>query len=337
MGLVAMVVGAGLILMAAADAVATTVRVSTRGGVIVRWLGQGLWIVTIAIDRWLPRPILRYLAGPVITLAVMSSWIAMMVTGWFLVFSSSQTSVVTSPGNDPVGAWERLAYAMYTVFTLGGSGLQASTPLWHVLTGMAAGAGLFLVTLAITYLMPLASAASERRRVARALSALGSRPARIVTMAWDGTRFPALADHLMALTPELARLAEHHLTYPVLHYFQTSDREAAIAPAIARLDDALLLLCVAVDPSARPPASVTHPAREAIDGFLSTMPETFLARTQEAPPLPDIEELRAAGVPCRPVEELRSAADEQAERRSRLHGLVLHSGWDWHASMQVTP
>ncbi|MBW3577612.1 MAG: hypothetical protein KY462_07740 [Actinobacteria bacterium] len=335
MGIAGLVVGAALILMTAADAVGTTVRVSTRGGVIVRWLGQALWRLMIAVDRQLPRPVLRYLAGPLITLAVMSSWIALMITGWFLVFSSFDAAVVTAPGNGPASGWSRLAFAMYTVFTLGGSGLQATTPLWQVLTGMAAGTGLFLVTLAITYLNPLASAASERRRVARALTGLGSRPSRIVASAWDGTGFSALSYHLMALAPELARLAEHHLTYPVLHYFQSSDHDAAIGPAVARLDDALLLLCAVVQPAARPPASVTQPARQAITAFLATMPETFIVRAEEAPPPPDIEELSAAGVPCRPLEELRSAAHGQGQRRSRLHGLVRHSGWEWHTSVDV--
>ncbi|HWB71555.1 MAG TPA: hypothetical protein VG452_04990 [Egibacteraceae bacterium] len=333
MGIAGLLLGSALIVMAVLDALGTTVRVSTPGGVIVRWLGQGLWMLVTAIDQRLPRPVLRYVAGPLITLAVTSSWIGLVVVGWFLVFSSSPTGLLTVPAQDPAGAWARLAYAMHAVFTLGGSSLEPATPLWDVLTGMAAGSGLFLVTLAITYLMPLASAASERRRVARVLTALGRRPCHLIASAWDGVGFSALENHLMTLTPQLAQLAEHHLTYPVLHYFHTSDPEAAIAPAVARLDDALLLLHDVVEPAVRPPAIVTGPAREAITAFLATIPERFTTGDDEVPPPPDLDELRAAGVPCRSPEVLRAAADEQSQRRRRLGGLVRHSGWDWRASV----
>ncbi|MDP8968929.1 MAG: hypothetical protein M3N52_00125 [Actinomycetota bacterium] len=333
MGIAGLVVGTALIVMAVLDALGTTVRVSTPGGLIVRWLGQALWMLVTAIDQRLPRPVLRYVAGPLITLAVTSSWIGLVVVGWFLIFSSSESALVTAPGQDPAGGWARLAYAMHAVFTLGSASLQAATPLWEVLTGMAAGTGLFLVTLAITYLMPLASAASERRRVARVLTALGRRPCHIIASAWDGAGFSALEHHLMTLTPQLAQLAEHHLTYPVLHYFQTSDPEAAIAPAVARLDEALLLLHDAVRPPARPAAIVTEPAREAITAFLATIPERFTTAGDEVPPPPDLDELRAAGVPCGPPEVLRAAADEHSGRRGQLGGLVRHSGWEWQASV----
>ncbi|MDP8961755.1 MAG: hypothetical protein M3N32_09100 [Actinomycetota bacterium] len=335
MGLVMAAVGTVLIVLGTVDALGTTLRVSRRGGVMVRWLGQAVWRLLIAVDRRLPGPPrLRYLGGSIVTLVVVFTWIALTVAGWFLIFSSSRQAVVASPEQFPANGWSRLAYAMYTVFTLGGGGLQAPTTLWQLLSGVAAGTGLFLITLAITYLMPLTSAASERRRVARVLTALGRSPAAIVTDAWDGTGFSVLGQQLLLLTSELTQLAEHHLTYPLLHYFQTADLEAAIGPAVARLDEAMLLLRGVVEPSVQPPVSAVEPPRVAVTSFLATIPEVFLDPAEDVPPSPGFDELKSAGVPCRAPEEVDEVLEQQVERRRLLRGLVRSSGWSWEGSVR---
>lgn len=335
MGVVMAAVGAALIVLGTVDALGTTLRVSSRGGVMVRWLGKAAWRLLIAVDRWLPRARLRFFGGPLVTLSVVFAWIAMVLTGWFLIFSSYEQAVVVSPDQIPASGWSRLSYAMYTVFTLGGGDLQPTTPVWQILSGLAAGTGLFLITLAITYLMPLTSAASERRRTARVLTALGRSPAGIVTGAWDGAGLTLLGEHLMSLRAELAGLAEQHLTYPVLHYFQTPDLEGAIGPAVARLDEALLLLHDVVDPSAHPPLSGMEPVRAAVTDFLATVPDVFLDPGDDVPPIPQLDKLEAAGVPCRPPEEVEEAFEQQAERRRRLRGLVQNSGWSWEGSVEA--
>ncbi len=326
--------GTALIVLGTVDALGTTLRVSRRGGLMVRWLGQAAWRLLIAVDGWLPGPPrLRYLGGSLVTLVVVFSWIAMTVVGWFLIFSSSRQAIVTSPEQLPASGWSRLSYALYTVFTLGGADFQAATPAWQVLSGLAAGSGLFLITLAITYLMPLTSAASERRRVARVLMALGRSPAGIVAGAWDGSGFGVLDQHLLSLTSELTQLAEHHLTYPLLHYFQTADLEAAIGPAVARLDEAMLLLRGVVEPSVQPPVSAVEPPRVAVTSFLATLPEVFLDPAEDVPPAPGFDELKAAGVPCRVPEEVDEVLEQQVERRRLLRGLVRSSGWSWEGSV----
>ncbi len=138
---------------------------------------------------------------------------------------------------------------------------------------------------------------------------------------------------MVSLTGDLAQLAEHHLTYPVLHYFQTSDVEAAIAPAVARLDEALLLLGDVVDPSVQPHISAREPVRVAVTSFLGTIPEVFLDPAEDVPPPPDLDELKAAGVPCRPPEEIEEVLEQQMERRRLLLGLVHRSGWNWEGSV----
>ncbi|MDQ3932943.1 MAG: two pore domain potassium channel family protein, partial [Actinomycetota bacterium] len=132
---------------------------------------------------------------------------------------------------------------------------------------------------------------------------------------------------------ELTQLAEHHLTYPLLHYFQSADVEAAIAPAVARFDEAMMLLHDVVEPSVQPPTSAVEPVRVAVTSFLATLPEVFLAPAEDVPPSPPSDELKAARVPCRPPEEVEEILEQHVEHRRLLRGLVRSSGWSWEASV----
>lgn len=94
----------------------------------------------------------------------------------------------------------------------------ASLP-WGTATTSPGGQRPFLITLAITYLLPVLSVVVEKRSLASQINALGTHASQIVTTAWDGDGFAAFAPQLVALTSSLGRLAEQHLTYPVLDYF----------------------------------------------------------------------------------------------------------------------
>jgi hypothetical protein len=130
------------------------------------------------------------------------------------------------------------------VTTLGNGELRPGGPLWQAFTVTAAFSGLVLITLAITFVMPVLGAVAHKRQVAggRWITGLGATPAEILANGWDGRGFSALTTHLANLVPELMALAQEHQVYPVLHYFHAPDRSTALAPAIAVLDDALVLL-----------------------------------------------------------------------------------------------
>jgi len=113
----------------------------------------------------------------------------------------------------------------FLVVTLGTGDFVASTSWWRVLTDVAAFSGLFLVTLAITYLTSVVSAVVARRTLAIHVNALGGSATDILARGWDGERFsPGFTQHLVMLTDKLTMSAEQHLAYPVLHYFHTHHR-----------------------------------------------------------------------------------------------------------------
>ncbi len=146
--------------------------------------------------------------------------------------------------------------------------------------------------------------------------------------AWQGGNFDRLEQYLFATSSTLSLLAEQHLAYPVLHLFHSRVRVAAVGPALAVLDEALLLLTEVVAPACRPSAVAVKPAREAIRAFLATLPDPYAQSESDAPPT-SVQPLEDEGVPVVDREEIEAAFERHQDRRRRLRAVVEHEGWQW--------
>jgi hypothetical protein len=186
----------------------------------------------------------------------------------------------------PAGVAAVVYYAGFTLITLGVGDYVAVGPPWRTVTAGAGFSGLFLVTLAITYLISVVSAVVTRRAAAVHIHALDEEPAGIVVAGWTGHDFSAaFVQHLVSFTGRLAEVAEQQPAYPVLHYFACRQVLASAPVAIARLDDALLLLSEGVRPEVRPPALAVRPLRAAVSRYVATVVKTSaISGDQRIPP-----------------------------------------------------
>ncbi|MDF9715403.1 hypothetical protein, partial [Nocardioides sp. ChNu-99] len=91
----------------------------------------------------------------------------------------------------------------------------------------------------------------------------------------------------------------------------------------------LTVLTHGVPETERPDANALRPLRYALSRYLSAAADSGWPRDVEPPPAPSLETLREAGVPLVATEILRAALDAEADRRVRLHRLVLSDGWSW--------
>lgn len=317
----------GVLLIAVAmwDALVTTLAVSNSAGPLSGRLTHTLWSVGLRLggDRTLQA------LGLALTLVVLAMWLTLLWTGWTLVFSADPGAVVVTATGEPVGFWDRAYFAGYTLFTLGNGDLRADGAVWKLVTVLALLNGLGLATLGITYLVPVATAASERRRLAATIAALGDRPDDILTRAWNGSNFGFLPQHLVGLGSEIDLLAQRHLTYPVLHFFHSRDPHAAAGVTIARIDEALTLLRAAVDDTASVERSAVDPLRTSLTHFLDTLRSAFIDPSPDAPPMPSLHALRAAGIPVVDDATFTARVQELEERRRVLLGFLSNDGWTW--------
>jgi hypothetical protein len=317
-------IGTVVLIVTIYDVLWTTLRL-TSGGPITSWVTDTLWKTALRLTRSH-----RALAtlGFLIVLFTVVLWVGLVWTGWTLVLLSDPRSVLAVATGQPAGFWDRAYFAGSAIITMNVNEFRPGSTGWRLVTMIAAANGFSLVSLIITYLLPIVSAELERRRLAVHITALGRTPHEILLRAWNGSSFGMLPDHLVALTQPMMGVGQGHLAYPVLHCVHSSTRETALAPSVAVLDEAITLFA-GVCPEQRPDKGAFYPLRQAIAEFLSTLAEAHLEPKGEPPPQPALEPLRKAGIVTVKDEEFRLALDSLVNRRRLLLGLVEDEGWCW--------
>jgi hypothetical protein len=326
MATTAVIVGLSLIVLALVDVAWTTIAAGSGAGPVTSRIGDGLWRASLAVHRRRPSHRLLSLAGVAIVFVVLAAWIAMILAGWSLVFGVAPGAVRDATTGVPADFGDRLYFVGYTVFTLGIGDYVPGDGTWQLATIAATGTGLVMVTLSITYLVPVASAVGGRREVAAYISSLGSSPSAILRTGWDGTGFGGLEQHFVELTTRFTTLRQQHLTYPIVHFFHSGNPVNSAPPNIATLAQALHFLGWGVDPSARMHPAIVRPLERALDAFLDTLGETRLPPAEPVAPEP-LDELRRIGVPTVADDEYAAADEPTRRRRSAVAGLLVDDGW----------
>ncbi|MDG4832511.1 potassium channel family protein [Solwaraspora sp. WMMD1047] len=229
----------------------------------------------------------------------------------------------------PAGGWSRFYFAGFSIFTLGVGDYVPGTASAQIATNFAVLSGLFLITLGITYLMQVVSAVVDKRTIAGHIAALGTDPVDILRRNWDGTRFsPMFEQHLTSLTPEVIRLGERHLAYPVLHYFHAETRTKAAPAGLTVLDGVVLILRVGVHPKHRADIAAVEPLGWALRELVSTLTGPFISPVEEPAALPGFDDLASAGLPVTDADTYARAVADCRDHRVRLWGWCVSDGWD---------
>lgn len=265
-------------------------------------------------------------AGPALLVVAFLMWVGLLWAGWLLVFSAEPAAVVEPSSGETASLAGRVYYVGFVLFTLGTGDYAPVGGTWEVLSAVASLSGLSVATLAITYVLTVVSAVVAKRHLAGSIHSLGRTPEELVRRAWDGSGFSGLEQQLPALASALEVHTQRHLAYLVLHYFHSADWRTALGPAVAVLDDTLLLLAEGVVPDARPSPAVVVPTRSTVESFLGTLRESFIAEAEALPPLPDFAYLEEAGIPVMQQERFAGAAAVASHRRRLLLGLVRDAG-----------
>lgn len=320
--------GVALIGVVTVDALATVVSASTRSGPVAERLSHWLWRVArrlAADDRSAPLVI----AGPAILVATTVAWISAFWAGWWLVFAADPTAVVDSRSQVPADLVGRAYYAAYTVFTLGNGDYEPQGGLWQMVTAVAVVSGLALVTLVVTYFIPVVTAVTERRQLGALVSTFGHDACSIVTSAWDGSSFRAFERRLEDLIPSVLMTAQRHLTYPIIHYFHSAERDSAFPPSVAALDEAVGMVSAGTDHAVRLDPVVVRSFRAAVDQLMDIVHGGYQHPEAEPPGIPELAAVRGVGIPTVTDAAFAEALASDRQRRSRLRSYVTQARWSW--------
>jgi hypothetical protein len=332
------VVGLSLIGFTFFDALWTTIAPYGAGPLSKR-IARGCWAASLWVHRRRAGGAhgLLAFAGPALLVTGFLVWVGLLWAGWVLLFSAEPGAVVASTSNAPADLAGRVYYVGFVLFTLGTGDYVPVGGTWEVLSAIASLSGLFVVTLAITYVLSVVSAVAAKRRLAGSIHSLGDTPADLVRRAWDGSGFAGLDQHLPSLGSELEYHDQRHAAYPILHYFHSTERRTALGPAVAVLDDALLILAKGVASDARPAPAIVEPTRRTVGSFLDTLGDVFIEPSDEPPPTPDSAAVTSAGIPTEAAGDFKRAVERGAHRRRLLRGLVEDGGWSWTAVVSARP
>jgi hypothetical protein len=270
--------------------------------------------------------------GLLVVMVSLATWTILLWTGWTLIFCSWPTAVVAAATGKPADAWQRAYFTGYNLFTLGMGDFVPRGAFFQILTDLCCASGFFLFGAAIAYLVPVISAATQKRQVGVYIWSLGKNPAEIIFRAWNGADTTALQPHFIALTPMLLGLGENHLTYPVLHFFHSSKRSAGVGANIAMLDEAITVMECGLAKGCSLDLPSLGAVREAISEYILTLkPVLQFVYDEGYPPVPSLAALREVGLPVVDDATFAAALANQTERRLLLRKLARIEGWAWES------
>lgn len=319
-------IGVALIVVTLIDVVLTVVALASRAGPLTSRVTSWLWTLAAPLRRRRRQRLLALL-GMSSIIVVVAVWLVLLWIGWTCVLTADPSAVRDTATGRPAGFGDRVYFAGYSVFTLGNGDFRPDGWPWQVATVLASASGLAVVTLAITYIFGIVTAVTTKRQVALVIWSLGRDPHEVVTRSWDGSHLGNLDQRLWSVVPVLARLAEQHLAYPMLHQFHSIDRRSAIAPNVALLNEALMVLQSGVRGWHGVEAATIAALHEVIDAYLATL--SVVGAPHHPPEPTDLSPVADVGLPTVHAREFLAATNAVADRRGRLLAAVLETGWDW--------
>jgi len=322
--LILALLGFVLVVIVVLDVLATTIRVGE--GSLTRWIEQAVCELFSHLYKIFRVRLFLVWSGVLVIISMVLVWILLLWTGWVLVFTSVQDSLVNSTTGETAGFWAKVYFTGYTISTLGLGDYQPQTPLWQVFTALTSLSGLFLISLIITFLVPIAQAEEFRRQIALHIFHAGGTAQMLVLNTWNARSHTALASLLENLTPNLVQLHQRHLAFPVLHRFHGPRRSEAIELSIVALDEALSIIEYGLEDAQSEDFGVV---RNAIGGYLDSLGAAAVKPSQKVVPIPSLEKLRTHGLPVVSDSVFYARLKTIEKRRRYLLSLVERSGWSW--------
>jgi hypothetical protein len=175
------------------------------------------------------------LAGPTALLAVITSWAALLILGWTLIFWPHIHGEFRSTSNVHAGAFvQALHTSLVTLTTLGSTDLVPRVAWLRLTAPLEALLGFGLLSASISWLLLIYPALSRRRSLAYEISLLSEaeRDAGVTLERLE----PSGAERLYGeLTSRLIAVERDLVNFPVSYYFSERDDRFSLAAQSGRL------------------------------------------------------------------------------------------------------
>lgn len=321
------VLGAALVVFALYDFYSTTMTLD-GGGPLSRHFSRLLWKGALGLHSMTGGRRILSGAGPSILLLLILVWFGLCWLGWLMIFSGAEAAVVNATTLVPASVAERAYFAGYTLTTVGYGDFKASGTPALIASVICGFNGLFLVTLAITYSMPVLSASAERRTLAILIHSFGGSTKELLEKGYGDGDFGFMATQLQQLNQGIASVSQKHLAYPLLHYFHDKSEVSSLPLNLTRLREAITIILYAFPDVAFSTRAQLENSQKVIDNFLNNLIGVFPEKNPPIPQAPDTAIFNVLKKSESSPEELRDFMNAQEERKYLL-GYVRSGGWRW--------
>jgi hypothetical protein len=102
------------------------------------------------------------IGGAVILVSILINWLLIWLSA-SLLFISQPDSLMNVETNSPTTVVNKIFYTGYTLSTLGLGDMEPEGNFWDILTAILSFTGLILISIAITYLIPVVSEIAKEK------------------------------------------------------------------------------------------------------------------------------------------------------------------------------
>lgn len=305
-----------------------TTLTARGGGPISRPLAQFIWQVSVKLKKSTGKDRILAGVGPALLAVLLILWFGLTWLGWFLIFCGHQSLVIDDTTGDYASLVARLYYAGYTLTTIGYGNYVSPTSFGQLVSIIGGFNGLVLVTLAITYSIPVLSAAVQKRQLALLIHTLGSNTEEIIDQGNDDGTFSYLACQLQSLNSQIANISYQHLAYPLVHYFHDENLSNALPLNLVRLHEAMAIILFAFPtlPSGR--KAQFESTKAIIESLFAHLKPILATRKSQIPSGPECSIINALERSEKSPEDVQTFLETQRGRKLLL-AYIQSDGWSW--------
>jgi hypothetical protein len=276
-------------------------------------------------------------AGYILLIAIVIIWVFALWSSMVLILYSNPGSIIQSSTKTTAGLWEVIYYSGFTLSTLGVGDFIAAGNYWRLLTTIYSFTGLILLTMSVTYFIPVLSAVIDQQKLGIKLSTLGSTPQEIVLNSWNKKDFSRLTNKIDDISDSIIKYSQHHRTYPVIHYFHNPNQSNNVVLQLARLYEALIILTHKIKKEKQPPLEDIRPLIVAFENYFKIISEvTHINIKEKNPAKISVAILQAHGLVPATIEQ-KDIEEKFMKKRKFFKTLLLQDGWKWRQLEEKKP
>lgn len=268
-------------------------------------------------------------AGYILLITIVIIWVFALWCSMVLILYSNPGSIIQSSTKATAGLWEIIYYSGFSLSTLGVGDFVAAGNYWRLLTTMYSFTGLILLTMSVTYFIPVLSAVIDQQKLGISFRTLGSTPQEIVLNSWNKKDFKRLTNKIDDISDSIIKYSQQHRAYPVIHYFHNPKQKNNVVLQLTRLYEALIILTNKIKEENRPPLQDLQPLIVAFENYFETISEVTHINVQEKnPPEISVEILQEQNMVPNSMEQ-KDIEENIMEKRRFFKTLLYQDGWEW--------